>query len=296
MSSFPIQDNGGEQIQYTYSSYEAYIGHGYMSSCPDFRFPSHWHEDIEMSVVLNGEMTYNVNGHLVPVHKGDAFFINSRQLHGHYAEPRTDCEYICVLLHPMLLRLNPAFEEEFVLPILKNEGLSYMKFTEDVPWQRDIRDELLQLYAEQERPEAPLLLQAHFCKIWALLFTHIDTAKNQGGSSENLQIIKKMLRFIQENYRDALTLSDIAFSGAVGQSKCCKLFKEYISTTPMMYVNHFRLNKSRTLLENTDRSITDIAAAVGFSGASYFTECFRACYHQSPTEYRRVLKQAAPHK
>lgn len=95
--------------------------------------------------MLNGEMTYNVNGHLVPVLKGNAFFINSRQLHSHYAEPQTDCEYICILLHPMLLRLNPAVEEEFVLPMLKNEGLSYMKFTEDVPWQRDIRDELLQL-------------------------------------------------------------------------------------------------------------------------------------------------------
>lgn len=94
-------------------------------------------------------------------------------------------------------------------------------------------------------------MQAHFYKIWALIFTHIDMAKNQGGSGENLQIIKKMLRFIQENYRDSLRLSDIAFSGAVGQSKCCKLFKEYIGTTPMMYINHFRLNKSRTLLKNT---------------------------------------------
>ncbi len=30
MSNFPIQDNGGEQLQYTYTSYEAYIGHKYM--------------------------------------------------------------------------------------------------------------------------------------------------------------------------------------------------------------------------------------------------------------------------
>ena len=56
-----------------------------------------------------------------------------------------------------------------------------------------------------------------------------------------------------------MTLSDIARAGAVGQSKCCKLFHQYFSQSPIAYLIQYRLTKSVELLRDTDMSMTEIA-------------------------------------
>ena len=82
-------------------------------------------------------------------------------------------------------------------------------------------------------------------------------------------------------------MAQIAASGAVGQSKCCKLFMRFLNQTPMAYVNQYRLYQSLELLRNTAMSVTEIALAVGFGSASYYAEAFRKGFDQSPTQYRK---------
>lgn len=77
-------------------------------------------------------------------------------------------------------------------------------------------------------------------------------------------------------------------SGAVGQSKCCKLFAKYIKQSPNTYVTQYRLDKSTALLKDTDKTVTEIATAVGFNGSSYYAEAFRKWYGTSPTEFRNA--------
>ena len=95
-----------------------------------------------------------------------------------------------------------------------------------------------------------------------------------------------MVGFIQKNYKKKISLAEIAASGAVGESKCCRLFAKYFSQSPNQYLNQYRLNKSLDLLLNTDLPITEIALCTGFSGASYYAEMFRRWMGKSPREYR----------
>ena len=290
---FRIQGDGGELVSYLYSNYSAFVGKGLISICPNYQYPSHWHDDLEIGVVVNGEMQYNVNGEIETIREGEAFFINSRQLHSNYSENRTECEYICILLHPLLLCVNPVFEREFVAPLLGNEQVPYVKITNEIPWQKEILEEILAIYAERNDSVAPLLIQAHLYKIWAGLFKHVSRGEYNGqhrANRGNLSIIKNMVGYIQEHYQEKISLAEIAASGAVGQSKCCKLFKNYMNVTPNAYLNQFRLNKSRELLHDTELSITEIAEAVGFGGASYYAESFHKYYGESPSEYRDNVK------
>lgn len=104
--------------------------------------------------------------------------------------------------------------------------------------------------------------------------------------NDDLTIIKNMVGYIQKFYCEKITLSDIAATGAVGQSKCCKLFDRYIGFTPNAYLIKYRLNQSTWYLKNTDMTITEIAQAVGFSGSSYYAEAFWKWYGVSPSGYR----------
>jgi AraC-like DNA-binding protein len=60
-----------------------------------------------------------------------------------------------------------------------------------------------------------------------------------------------------------------------------------LSPTPFEYVLHYRIQKSLSLLADDDLNITAIAAACGFSGASYYTEVFRKIIGIPPSAYRK---------
>ena len=97
-----------------------------------------------------------------------------------------------------------------------------------------------------------------------------------------------MARFIQENYMEKISLADIAAAGAVGQSKCCKLFARFFFQSPTMNLTQHRLSKSMELLLNTDLPIIEIALSVGFGSASYYTETFRKWMGKTPSEFRKA--------
>ncbi len=281
-----ILENGGEIIEHDYAALAAYSVKGRISYRPDYRFPTHWHNDIELSVVLRGQMDYNVNGSVMTVREGEGMFINARQLHANYSPDRSECEYLCILLHPMTLCVNPLFEQEYVAPLLANEQLAFVRLTEQVPWQREILEECRGIYRDRQHPAAPLLIQAHFCRLWAVLFEHADRHSPSAPESGDLTVVKEMVAFIQEHYRHRPGLEEIAAAGSVGQSKCCRLFRRYLNLSPNAYLTQCRLDHSRELLQNTDLSMSEIAEAVGYSGASYFSESFRRWYGMTPSEYK----------
>ena len=99
-----------------------------------------------------------------------------------------------------------------------------------------------------------------------------------------------MARFIQENYMEKISLADIAAAGAVGQSKCCKLFARFFFQSPTMYLTQHRLSKSMELLLNTDLPIQHIACSCGYSGNYAFTKAFKKITGLSPTLYRKEKK------
>ena len=147
--------------------------------------------------------------------------------------------------------------------------------------------------AEAALRTAPLHALASFAKIWAILSEHApedDGRPNR--QSQDLQTVKNMVGFIQKNYRNKLSLSDIAFSGAVGQSKCCRLFARYFSQSPTEYLNRYRISKSLDLLRSTDLSVTEIALSAGFGSASYYAETFRQHLGKSPREFRNEFRNS----
>lgn len=53
------------------------------------------------------------------------------------------------------------------------------------------------------------------------------------------------------------------------------------------YITEIRLNKAKTLLRDTNKSIAEVAYETGFNSAAYFTTLFRQKQNQTPSEYRK---------
>jgi AraC-like DNA-binding protein len=60
-----------------------------------------------------------------------------------------------------------------------------------------------------------------------------------------------------------------------------------LKTTPIKYIQRYRINLAKSLLKNTHKSITEIATDVGFSESGYFSRIFHRETGLSPDQFRR---------
>ena len=70
-----------------------------------------------------------------------------------------------------------------------------------------------------------------------------------------------------------------------------RVLKDKKGTTLRQYIIAYRLKLARSLLENTKRTIAEIAEQTGFTDASYFTKTFRSTFGISPKDYRNQFKE-----
>ena len=287
MLSIDLYDDQSEHVHYDYPDYPIRNRRALLSSYPDYAALPHWHDDLEFIVCLSGEMQYNINGEIVTIPSGGGIFVNSRQLHYGFSEAQTECDFLCIMLHPLLLCITPAYEKDYALPLLSNENLPYLLLIPSVPWHEEILRLLRHIHSTREESNAPLLAQIDFLTIWALLGMHNASAQRPKSHNSDLSVLKNMVSYIQHNYEQHITLAGIAASGSVGQSKCCRLFAKYLHQTPGSYLIQYRISQSLPDLVNTNHSITEIAQAAGFNGSSYYTSVFRKAYGMTPSAYRK---------
>ncbi len=214
---------------------------------------------------------------------------NARQLHYGFSARHNECEFYCLLLHPMHLCTSSYIENDIVLPIISDTSLPYIFLDSSVKWQEKILLDIENIYLNRDKPNAPLYIQSTFWHILIELSENTLNINKRKVLDRNLSVLKDMLKFIQKNYAEKITLEDIAKSGNVSKSTCLSLFKKYLHDTPTNFLIGCRLKKSAKLLKEKEFSVTEIAYKVGFNGVSYFSETFRKNYGCSPIEYRKNI-------
>lgn len=289
--AFPhIQTDRSERVLYDKADYPVYIRRGRLSSWPDYRAESHWHDDIELILVLSGQMQYNINGEVVLLEQGQGLFVNARQLHFGYSDAKEECVFFCILLHPSLLCASAGVEQKYVQPFLHETGLPFYLLSGKEAWERDTLSTIEKMYALREDHLFELKMQRAFLDIWIALWENVTPASKEKVLPEyHLAALRDMISYVQAHYREKVTLEQIARAGKVGKTGCCNLFNKYIGKTPNGYLTELRLRKGVELLYSTDMTVLEISCEVGFSGASYFSETFRKYYGCTPGAYRKKI-------
>ena len=85
-----------------------------------------------------------------------------------------------------------------------------------------------------------------------------------------------------------LSLSELAASSHLSASQFTRRFHAAFGLTPMAYVNHVRMEKARSYLQNTEYSLDHIAELCGYDNRFYFSRAFSKQMKLSPSEYRRL--------
>lgn len=282
-----LKEDLSERVRYNAADFPVYTSRSLLSYFPDYAATSHWHDDVELIVVLSGAMEYNVNGEIVSMQAGEGIFVNARQLHYGFSSTKSECDFICVLLHPLRLCSSLRLEQQYLMPLLSDGGIPYHHLRSDTAWGSQVLADVIAMHESRELEGAELLYQSLFYRIWWNLHTHLrPSRKGRPATNRRLASLKEMLAYIEANYQNHITLDEISAAGNMGRTTCCALFQKYVNQSPNIYLIHYRLSKGAELLLHTDMSVSEICYEVGFSGASYFAEMFRKRYGCSPSQYR----------
>ena len=100
-----------------------------------------------------------------------------------------------------------------------------------------------------------------------------------------------LLDYIEENYAENITLSDLSARWFFNRTYICDLFQKRLGVTLTQYVNDIRIKNAAWLLTNTNKDITHIAYKVGFSDARYFSRIFKKKYGMTCLEYRKMYSK-----
>ena len=99
-------------------------------------------------------------------------------------------------------------------------------------------------------------------------------------------MIHKSVKYIEENYDNPdLYTTELAEMSEIGETYYRNIFISVFNMAPAKYIQLYRINKAKELLVSTDKSIEEIAIAVGFANSSYFCKVFKNLTECTPLEF-----------
>ena len=256
----------------------------------------HWHEEYELSIVRSGSCPLSVGTDHLTLHAGDAIFINTGTLHSQGTTQATKDFYKeDLVFHGRLIygSKHTVFWQKYMAPVATSSiSLPYVHLTPVVSWEKEI----ITLVSDatklaREKPFGyEFYIREKLSRIFLLLAQNRTelASHSQNESSLEMQHIKKMIRYIQNNYTESISLKQLAQTANICEREVQRSFHNVIRQSPIQYLIHYRIEKACHMLDSGEQSIIDICNSCGFSSPSYFTKTFKSIMGCTPREYRNT--------
>lgn len=257
----------------------------------DFVIPWHWHEELELGYIQEGISKIVTVGAEYTVRQGDGFFVNSNVMcMKQNASSGVKTIEINHIFHPVFLggHFKSRFETKYLNPIINNREIKVHIIRRGHFTANLILENLYRLKELQKENDSEFQTRNILSETWSLLIKEIQENPDKRiiTGAEQTNRLRNMIAFINQHYFEKITLSEIAKTAGVSEREAARCFKKSIGQSPMEYLMEYRLNQSKKLLLETDRTITDICQQCGFSDSAYFGKIFRRFYGMTPSGYR----------
>jgi two-component system, response regulator YesN len=121
---------------------------------------------------------------------------------------------------------------------------------------------------------------------------HEEAARERTGMPA---LFASVLRYLQTNYADPVTLQSVCRLFGISQTYLSKLFRKFNRVSFNEYLTAIRMETAkRFIVDNPEMPLKDVSASVGYSDQFYFSRVFKTLVGVPPSEYgRRASAQGA---
>ncbi len=226
----------------------------------------HYHENAHICMLLQGEDIEKRNGTSYSRKSGDVFFYPSGQAHGTINQKCHTKNFI-IEFESAFLEKYELFDSQIETSLTKNKNAKF---------------QLLRLFSELEHIDdcnsltiEPLILE--------LLFPRINHIKNNSP-----QWNKQVLEILSDNWNHEISLKELSMAVQIHPVTISKYFSLYNNCTIGEYIRRMRIEKSISLLKNTNMKLVEIAYYCGFADQSHFIRSFKKLTGFLPLELRKI--------
>lgn len=243
---------------------------------------THQHPHMEFFYFKSGRGVFECDGRSVPIRAHDILIVNANRAHLQYSSDDTSplvyYNFTADRLHIQGATDNGITENAFEHHSFENE-------------QNDIYDTIQKILCELQNEQCDYYskVQALFTVLLIDLIRLFQAPRAVSESTQKMNTKKLLVQtknFIDTHYAENLSLEQLTRISLMQKSYFMHQFKKYFDTSPIKYLNHVRIENAKSLLINTDKPVTEIAADVGFNTPAYFSEMFLRAVGMTPSAYR----------
>lgn len=241
-------------------------------------FLSHWHENIEILYVIEGEIEVMSDANMITAHKDDIVFVNSNNVH-HIQTKEHESTYLCLIIDCKFCEENGLDAEEIVFQRLIQDEYIRSKYIA-------IKDEFINTKVLYKTVVKSLVMEMliHLYREYTLS----ETTLFSQSKTEKKGTIKKAIRYIHDNYHKNITMIDIADYVGLSKYYFCHIFKEFTGTTTAKYINILRCEKAKRMLEYGNYRVEEVAYLCGFDNLSYFSKTYKTYIGCLPSQSKKA--------
>ena len=287
VDTYGRESRDDEANQFDFAAYDADM-HQFISGC----IPPHWHDELEIFVLLSGQVEVVTGDVSCVVNSGEGCFINGGVLHTFKTLSQDECHYHSFVFESTIIAGAPGsiFDTKYMKPLIeKGHAFVHMKKTEKTETFFEEFDKCYEACVKEDYAYE-FVIRDSLTKMMLCIGQNMKTLNGVDMPHLAEIRVKDMLGWIDRNLKEEITVSGIAGSANVCVRECQRIFSQYVHYRPMEYVQRRRITIAAELLRTTHRQVTDIALECGFSSVSYFIMQFKNIVGCTPSRYRKMDK------
>jgi AraC-like DNA-binding protein len=254
-----------------------------------YPFGLYYHPEWEFHLICRGNCQYFIRDMNYPCEKNSLLIIHPNEAHCYIRDETAYTKNIALVFKDMLVEDRVAAQAA----LRSLESVHHLVLSDK---QAAALEYMLQRIAdEHERKDC--YWQNTVVNYIAAFLTILQRAADgciMPGRENNDPVIQEVLRYLDKEFAEMPSLTDVASSFGLSAYTLSKKFKQYVGVGYLEYLIHLRIEEARRLLAKTDKSVTEIAYEVGFESISTFFRDFRLLTKVTPATYRKMSAGSTP--
>lgn len=248
----------------------------------------HYHEGVEIFRIRSGSAKVVVNNHPITVQKDDILIVNAFEAHGTYLSNEQGAEFSrsCVMFHPWRIFPAESGNDRFFVD-LKNVCFDNRipALHPAAPQLRDCVDRITELF--RARPAGwTVTAFSEVIRFYAIAVANGLCHEQTGSTSYMLDFMTRVSAYIEDHIDEDISTTDIAAFCQYSTEHFCRLFKKCFDKTFKDYLNIYRIQKAKDLIElGNFNTIAEVASKCGFNNQNHFGHMFKKYVGVLPSEY-----------
>lgn len=253
-------------------------------------YPIHFHDDMEVVYVLDGEVILRNGYYTYTLKQGDIFILNDREMHSFESTGEDNMVMMLQMDLTYFSRYYDTLRNNFFVTDMEDDSDESLEVLRSI-LARIMMEVLQKGYGYEHKViESTHNLIACLMSDFQYFVMEDGKFKNESKNKGNKILAGRLNRitdYMYDNYGRKLTLSEIADREHLSIYYLSHIIKESTGLSFQELLSYIRVEESEKLLLGTNKKIGAIADETGFSAVRYYIKHFEHWFGMHPLEYRK---------